>query len=113
MKLIKNINYNSTFHYYKSVIDIYLAVKNKELPEQVIKTLIFFIIYGINKQTYKLLVERNIASSLNIVSVYKTRLSNEGLIIKVKKTQWEVIPELNIKENIFTFTINLTRTVEK
>ena len=109
MILNRNIQFTSAYHYYKFIIDVYLTVRKINYPEQIKNTLLFFIIYGVNKKTYQLIVDKKIATSINIVNVYKTRLANEGLIVKVKKSQWEVIEDLNIKENNFTFTLNLSK----
>lgn len=105
----KTINFTSTYHYVKEIVDMYCAINKIELANQVKNTLIFFIIYGINKKTYDLIIEKKIAPSLAILNVYKTKLANNKIVTKQKKSEWLVCPELQVKSNNFVFKLSLNK----
>lgn len=105
----KTINFTSTYHYVKEIVDMYCAINKIDLANQVRNTLILFIIYGVNKKTYELIVEKKIAPSLAIVGVYKTKLANNKIVVKAKKSEWVVCQELQIKSNNFAFKLSLNK----
>jgi hypothetical protein len=105
----KTINFTSTYHYVKEIVDMYCAINKLKLAEQVKNTLILFIIYGVNKKTYELIIEKKIAPSLAIVNVYKTKLANNNIVIKTKKSEWVVCQDLQIKTNNFVFKLSLNK----
>lgn len=83
----------------KLTIDLYLLVKGIKMPPQLIDTLIFFSLHGVNTDTYKMLIANKIAASIGVVQVYKSRLATLGLIYKVRSGKWEVIDDLKITDS--------------
>lgn len=83
----------------KLTLELYLIVRGIKIPPQLLDTLIFFSLHGVNTDTYKMLIANKIAASIGVVQVYKSRLATLGLIYKVRSGKWEVLNELKVEDN--------------
>jgi hypothetical protein len=102
----KIIKINNDYHYRKQIIKNYLAINDIKLPPQLLETLIFYTIYGINRKTNIEILANKIAKSPFILSTYKSRLVALNLITKIKSNEWKVIDYFTNKDT--TYKINIT-----
>lgn len=90
------------------MIRIYLICKKLNLPEQQVKTLVVFSLFGINEKSESLIVNKNIVPNKRVIRNYKTNLKDLGLIKKIRTNRWEIIDDLVFTENSINIEIKLT-----
>lgn len=91
---IKKFKYNSVYAIWESVVKSHIAFHKLSIPEQQIKCLVVFCMYGIKEETYDIIVEKNIVPKKSIIRNYKTFLKENGLIVKKRSNEWEVCEDL-------------------
>jgi hypothetical protein len=91
---IKKFKYNSLYAIWESIVRAHIAFHKIEVPEQQIKCLIVFCMYGISEDTYDKLLAKSIVPKRSIILNYKTFLKEKGLLVKRRSNEWEVCEDL-------------------
>ena len=91
---IKKIKYGSLYAIWESIVRAHIAFHKLEIPEQQIKCLIVFCMYGVSEETYGKILDNKIIPKRSIILNYKTFLKEKGLLIKKRSNEWEVCDDL-------------------
>ena len=84
----KTFLYNSEYSLWEVLVRIHLSFKKIRLSEQAERILIYYCMYGINRDTESLMLEEG------AISGRQTLLKDAGMIHKVKSLKWEVTDQL-------------------
>ena len=90
----KTFLYNSEYSLWEVLVRIHLSFKKIRLSEQAERILIYYCMYGINRDTESLMLEEGAISGRQTLRNYKTLLKDAGMIHKVKSLKWEVTEQL-------------------
>jgi hypothetical protein len=88
--------YREKIELYDKLVRIHLILNNIQLTEQQINVLIYFTMYGINKEAFEVLIKDKMVPSFQIINNTKTKLRKLGLIEMKSYKNWNVNHKLAI-----------------
>ena len=96
--------------YIKFYINIILLVLNIYISHSAKVLLIYYIKYGLTKETHKLLVDKKFCSSIQTVIGLRTELKKKNILIKKEDDKFYLRDEFNINlQNTIIFKWKISK----